>query len=91
MPDCGEPVSGSTAQSKVTCHKCKTQLCFLHEMPWHRSQTCEEVDRERHPKDEGPSSAQQQAEAEWLTVHTRLCPKCNVRIEKNGGFVLKFD
>lgn len=71
----GEPLGGL---QEVTC-PCGTSWCFRCGNDVHLPVTCETVRRwEEKNRDEG-------CDVVWIKANTKLCPKCQNPIEKNGG------
>jgi len=56
------------------CTHCKTRTCCRHRVTWHADMSCEAYDQLMQSKTDG-----------YMSKHTKQCPKCNRRIEKNGG------
>ena len=61
----------------MTCFKCRTQMCYTHDVLWHSGETCEAYDARKGGEDD--------MSRRWVASMTRPCPKCKVPIEKNGG------
>ncbi|CAJ0755417.1 20858_t:CDS:2 [Entrophospora sp. SA101] len=61
----------------VTCQICKARSCYVHDIPWHENMSCDEYDKLR--------KNEEAATLDYLTRETKPCPKCGVRISKNGG------
>ncbi len=61
----------------MTCDACGEKSCYTHDVPWHRDLTCDEYEVNRKGDDE--------ATQDLLARETKPCPKCGVRIIKNGG------
>jgi hypothetical protein len=78
-PKCavGQLNEGGESNNIVTCIRCFQKTCFTHKIPWHTGLICEEYDSQ--------TDINVQANLLWLTQHTKQCPKCHFRIEKNDG------
>lgn len=62
---------------QVTCLNCQRVTCAIHNVQWHEKITCEDYDRLHGMTD--PQTT------EWIKRNTKACPRCNSRIERNGG------
>lgn len=62
---------------KTTCLNCGKDTCTMHRIKWHEGVTCEKYDQIHVPVD-GMTQ-------KWMNQYSKTCPKCNVKIEKNGG------
>jgi len=62
---------------KISCEECSFQMCFKHEIPWHRGLTCDEYESQRDHGD--PSFAETR---EWIRTNTKPCPRCQTPIQK---------
>lgn len=65
----------------IMCGSCGYGMCFGHQIPWHRGQTCNEYDL-------GRSRGDRDGDTEfWLAHNTKRCPGsgCGVPVEKSGG------
>uniref|UniRef100_A0A7S2IJU9 RBR-type E3 ubiquitin transferase n=1 Tax=Helicotheca tamesis TaxID=374047 RepID=A0A7S2IJU9_9STRA len=68
-----------SVSEKVSCSDCDTMFCFKCGEEPHSPMTCHDLIRWKDKcKDESET-------AKWITVYTKVCPKCKTRIEKNGG------
>mmetsp|Transcript_27531 Transcript_27531/g.41201 ORF Transcript_27531/g.41201 Transcript_27531/m.41201 type:complete len:587 (+) Transcript_27531:18-1778(+) len=68
-----------SASGKVVCGDCDSTFCFKCGEEPHSPLTCHDLVRWKDKcKDESET-------AKWIVVHTKTCPKCTTRIEKNGG------
>lgn len=63
----------------ITCDHCQTSFCFQCAQPWHDPAKCflllqwnKKLFSDSHTD-------------LWLRANTKICPKCKVSIEKNGG------
>ncbi|KAG9085288.1 hypothetical protein FS749_004560 [Ceratobasidium sp. UAMH 11750] len=63
----------------VVCETCNAKSCYNHDRPWHEGLTCEQYDKLRQDEE------QNKATARYLAQHTKPCPKCHRKIERNGG------
>ncbi|CAG2105855.1 unnamed protein product, partial [Medioppia subpectinata] len=61
---------------------CKTVFCFKCGDQWHEPLTC---DLYKNWAEKYASQTVDPKSANWLTKHTKCCPKCKFPIEKNGG------
>lgn len=67
-------------QSKrVTCKQCKTVFCFKCGTDYHAPTDCDTI------KKWLTKCADDSETANYISAHTKDCPKCNICIEKNGG------
>ncbi|EDQ88427.1 uncharacterized protein MONBRDRAFT_32739 [Monosiga brevicollis MX1] len=62
----------------VTC-KCGTTFCFKCQQEWHAPLKCTMLGRWLK------KCADDSETSNWLSSHTKECPKCHATIEKNGG------
>ncbi|KEQ63312.1 uncharacterized protein M437DRAFT_11045, partial [Aureobasidium melanogenum CBS 110374] len=62
------------------CKVCNHKHCMACEIPWHEGETCDQY-QARHDEE---IIQTEQAEA-LIAAVTMPCPKCKVRIEKDGG------
>lgn len=85
--DCWEPILVSvdrlvrdplTMSACVECRACSTKVCFDCCNPWHTEGEKCPVAYKRTPTEALKSSA-------WTLIHTKSCPCCRVRIQKNKG------
>lgn len=74
-----------------TCPDCKARYCFSCNAPMHEDITCEaflELQKREEEKEKEETFA-----SETLKKHSKECPKCKARLQKNGGcdhFTCKF-
>ena len=61
----------------MRCEACDQRSCFTHDVPWHKDLTCSQYD--------SLISNKEKATQDLLARETKACPKCGVRITKNGG------
>ena len=61
----------------MTCRGCGQKSCYTHDIPWHKGLTCSEYDATKQGNDERTQGL--------LEKETKQCPKCGVRITKDGG------
>ncbi|KAH6679152.1 hypothetical protein B0J14DRAFT_292216 [Halenospora varia] len=77
-PTCqnGELYSSEAPGDKIYCGECNFKMCFKHQVPWHKGQTCAQYDSERDP-----SFAKSH---EWVKSNTKNCPNrsCRANIQK---------
>lgn len=80
---------GTDAESKkeappkpdvFTCNDCGAKACVPCDRPWHENEICEEY--QVRIKDR---IAEEDATLATMEKHTKKCPSCQKRIEKNGG------
>jgi len=91
-PDCGDTFLGSVESPRMQCSSCACWTCFNHEVD-HPGESCLEFDNrvQMQQERERQEALKQQRERgdqlleQCVEVLTKQCPKCNVRIEKNGG------
>ncbi|KAG9014390.1 hypothetical protein FRB94_012796 [Tulasnella sp. JGI-2019a] len=75
----GQLHEGGATFPIMKCGGCKALSCFVHDVPWHTSKTCQEFDVVvRDNVDEAASRA-------YVDSKTKPCPECREPIEKNGG------
>lgn len=68
--------------ARFVCVKCRAEHCVVHDVPWHRKESCAEYEwrtrgKKRHKQDK--------ATQKWLIKKTKKCPGCAWAIEKRGG------
>ena len=63
---------------KIIC-KCGHTFCFKCIEDWHEPVSCDFL------KLWNKKSSDDSETVHWITAHTKLCPKCEATIEKNGG------
>ncbi|CAB4485368.1 hypothetical protein RhiirA5_411635 [Rhizophagus irregularis] len=61
----------------MTCEACGQKYCYTHDVPWHEGLICSEYDSKKLGEDKATQNL--------LDIETKPCPKCGVRIIKNGG------
>ena len=87
---------GDKSSPMMRCPKCSKQFCFnCKTSEWHEGSTCEAFQKWKKENSQGDTKFE-----EWAKKNTKICPKCKVKIEKNGGcdhmtcrhcqFVLKY-
>lgn len=59
------------------CEECSFEMCFVHSMPWHEGQTCEQYDSIRAHGD-----PEFQQTRDWIRENTKPCPGCGENIQK---------
>ncbi|XP_019633325.1 PREDICTED: E3 ubiquitin-protein ligase ARIH2-like isoform X1 [Branchiostoma belcheri] len=64
---------------KVECKKCKTCCCFRCLKDYHVPADCPTIESWLR------KCADDSETANYISAHTKDCPKCNICIEKNGG------
>ncbi|XP_069142389.1 potential E3 ubiquitin-protein ligase ariadne-2-like [Argopecten irradians] len=79
-PNCSNVVRAKDTRSKkVDCAQCKTVFCFGCGIEYHAPTDCATI-RKWLTK-----CADDSETANYISAHTKDCPKCHVCIEKNGG------
>ncbi|XP_022254670.1 potential E3 ubiquitin-protein ligase ariadne-2-like [Limulus polyphemus] len=82
-PNCTYVARAKEAQSKrVTCKHCKSfilNICFKCGTDYHAPTDCETIKRWL------TKCADDSETANYISAHTKDCPKCHICIEKNGG------
>ncbi|RIA86652.1 hypothetical protein C1645_828932 [Glomus cerebriforme] len=73
----GQIHSGGDKEPIMTCKACGEKSCYTHDIPWHDALTCEQYNEAKKGEDV--------ATQDLLDRETKKCPKCGVRITKNGG------
>ncbi|XP_013385980.1 potential E3 ubiquitin-protein ligase ariadne-2 [Lingula anatina] len=66
-------------RKRVVCKECKTAFCFKCGMDYHAPTDCDTI------KKWLTKCADDSETANYISAHTKDCPKCHVCIEKNGG------
>ncbi|XP_040579464.1 potential E3 ubiquitin-protein ligase ariadne-2 [Lepeophtheirus salmonis] len=64
---------------RIICTHCKTSFCFMCGLDYHAPTDCETIKRWL------TKCADDSETANYISAHTKDCPKCNICIEKNGG------
>ncbi|XP_071960172.1 potential E3 ubiquitin-protein ligase ariadne-2-like [Antedon mediterranea] len=78
--DCEVTVKSNSPQpKKVVCTKCQTSWCFQCTGNYHAPADCDTIKRWL------TKCADDSETANYISAHTKDCPKCNICIEKNGG------
>ncbi|XP_068243520.1 potential E3 ubiquitin-protein ligase ariadne-2 [Palaemon carinicauda] len=79
-PNCNIVVQAKESQAKrVNCTNCKTQFCYKCGSNYHAPTDCETIKRWL------TKCADDSETANYISAHTKDCPKCHICIEKNGG------
>lgn len=79
-PNCDLIIFAKDYQSKrVICKQCKITFCFKCGSDYHAPTDCETI------KKWLTKCADDSETANYISAHTKDCPKCNICIEKNGG------
>lgn len=79
-PNCTVVVRAKESKSKhVICKHCKTQFCFKCGTDYHAPTDCKII------KKWLTKCADDSETANYISAHTKDCPKCHICIEKNGG------
>lgn len=71
--------SKEMSPKKAACDTCKTVFCFLCGMDYHAPTDCKVI------KKWLTKCADDSETANYISAHTKDCPKCHICIEKNGG------
>lgn len=78
--NCSIVIRCAKAQAKrVNCTTCKCSFCFKCGSHYHAPTDCETIKRWL------TKCADDSETANYISAHTKDCPKCNICIEKNGG------
>jgi hypothetical protein len=69
-----------TGCDKVKCYSCKASSCAIHDLPWHKGETCEDFDvrNRRQRKNE-------KASKKTVKEITKPCPQCHRDVHKFSG------
>ncbi|KAK9723182.1 Ariadne domain [Popillia japonica] len=79
-PNCQVVIRSNEAKAKrAVCSQCKTAFCFKCGMDYHAPTDCQII------KKWLTKCADDSETANYISAHTKDCPKCNICIEKNGG------
>ncbi|MCL4122257.1 UNVERIFIED_CONTAM: hypothetical protein GTU68_003208 [Idotea baltica] len=79
-PNCNIVIRAKEYKAKrVICTHCKTRLCFKCGCDYHAPTDCETIKRWL------TKCADDSETANYISAHTKDCPKCHICIEKNGG------
>ncbi|XP_066997112.1 potential E3 ubiquitin-protein ligase ariadne-2 [Anabrus simplex] len=79
-PNCQVVVRAKEPRAKrVTCNICRTVFCFRCGMDYHAPTDCPTI-RKWLTK-----CADDSETANYISAHTKDCPRCHICIEKNGG------
>nr|XP_027211482.1 potential E3 ubiquitin-protein ligase ariadne-2-like [Penaeus vannamei] len=79
-PNCNIVVQAKESRAKrVKCTSCKTQFCYKCGSDYHAPTDCETI------KKWLTKCADDSETANYISAHTKDCPKCHICIEKNGG------
>ncbi|ELU14866.1 hypothetical protein CAPTEDRAFT_207577 [Capitella teleta] len=79
-PNCPVIVRADTVEQKrVICKHCRTSFCFRCGIDYHAPTDCDII------KKWLTKCADDSETANYISAHTKDCPKCHVCIEKNGG------
>lgn len=77
--DCDKCIqSPNTFLKEVTC-TCGTVFCFRCKEPVHRPCECGDTRAWKELVEK------EQANAQWLSIHTKICPWCNKHVERSTG------
>ncbi|KAJ8686389.1 hypothetical protein QAD02_022183 [Eretmocerus hayati] len=79
-PNCQIVIRSKELRAKrVMCNSCKTVFCFRCGMDYHAPTDCNTIKRWL------TKCADDSETANYISAHTKDCPKCHICIEKNGG------
>ncbi|KAF4531397.1 hypothetical protein B566_EDAN009638 [Ephemera danica] len=79
-PNCQVIVQAALPRAKrCTCISCKTSFCFRCGTDYHAPTDCATIKRWL------TKCADDSETANYISAHTKDCPKCHICIEKNGG------
>ena len=79
-PNCDIVVKAEDSVAKeVICVSCKSKFCFKCANSYHAPTDCETIRQWLN------KCADDSETANYISAHTKDCPKCNICIEKNGG------
>ncbi len=65
---------------KFRCATCKATHCVVHNLPWHKGETCEQYDQ-RHKQ----RRKEEKASEKEVKKSTKTCPKCKRDVHKYSG------
>ncbi|XP_042207453.1 potential E3 ubiquitin-protein ligase ariadne-2-like [Homarus americanus] len=79
-PNCNIVIQAKECRAKrVTCTACKSQFCYKCGGDYHAPTDCETI------RCWLTKCADDSETANYISAHTKDCPKCHICIEKNGG------
>ncbi|KAK2163122.1 hypothetical protein LSH36_85g05039 [Paralvinella palmiformis] len=79
-PNCSTVIRATERKAKrVVCKECNTCFCFRCGIDYHAPTDCDTI------KKWLTKCADDSETANYISAHTKDCPKCHVCIEKNGG------
>jgi len=79
-PNCDIIVRSKEPMAKrVICEQCRSSFCFKCGTDYHAPTDCETIKRWL------TKCADDSETANYISAHTKDCPKCHICIEKNGG------
>lgn len=79
-PNCSVIFRSKEPKAKRTiCNRCKTTFCFRCGMEYHAPTNCTTI------KKWLTKCADDSETANYISAHTKDCPRCHICIEKNGG------
>ncbi|XP_018329535.1 potential E3 ubiquitin-protein ligase ariadne-2 [Agrilus planipennis] len=79
-PNCQVVIkSQDTKAKRATCSKCKSIFCFKCGIDYHAPTDCHTIQKWL------TKCADDSETANYISAHTKDCPKCHICIEKNGG------
>ena len=67
---------------RFQCNSCQKAHCIVHNVKWHKNETCEAYDRR---EDALRKAKEEEASKQILEKTTKLCPGCERSIEKIAG------
>ncbi|KAM7224098.1 hypothetical protein V8F06_000571 [Rhypophila decipiens] len=69
-------------RNHVECEECSFEMCFGHQIPWHRGLSCDEYDRMK--KNLASNNSNDVESQQWLLRNAKTC-RCGAYVEKQGG------
>ncbi|KAF2203129.1 hypothetical protein GQ43DRAFT_367585 [Delitschia confertaspora ATCC 74209] len=79
----GQIHGDSETNPKFECLGCKYTHCLIHNVPWHRKETCAQYDYRR--TDSKVRRAEEEASAKVIKATAKKCPGCKAWIQKHYG------
>ncbi|KUJ19580.1 uncharacterized protein LY89DRAFT_683399 [Mollisia scopiformis] len=66
----------------LTCNSCGYKACTIHNIKWHKDETCEQYDYRISGR---KARSEERATEEMIKQTTKRCPRCKTNIEKVEG------